>query len=191
MTSSGGPGEMLFPVVVLALPAGLPARQAGAHQEDHRDHGVDRGVRENREQATPTLTAMATCTAKAATAPSHTMAGRPLVDRTSDANIVLSGSSPGKTTGKTATRTLTTDRALERTSMSTSGRGTNPLRSVSTADAAKIFPHSGPKRSRASARIPVDPFEEGLGSDDPGGQAGAVGDVGDAGEAEHLGVLAR
>ena len=44
--------------------------------------------------ATPMVTAITTWTAKAAAAPSHTMKGRPRVDITSDANIVLSGSSP-------------------------------------------------------------------------------------------------
>ncbi len=57
------------------------------------------------KMATPMVTAMTTCTAKAAAAPSHTTNGRPRVERTRDANIVLSGSSPRKMIGKTAKTT--------------------------------------------------------------------------------------
>ncbi len=62
-----------------------------------------RGRRWN--SATPIVTAITTWTANAVAAPSHTMKGRPRVDMTNDANIVLSGSSPKKMIGKTATMT--------------------------------------------------------------------------------------
>ena len=52
--------------------------------------------------ATPIVVAMTTCTRNAAAAPNHTAIGFPRDARTSDANIVLSGSSPKKMTGKTA-----------------------------------------------------------------------------------------
>ncbi len=48
------------------------------------------------------LTAIATCTANASAAPIQTASGRPRDARMSDANIVLSGSSPKKISGKTA-----------------------------------------------------------------------------------------
>jgi len=54
------------------------------------------------KRATPTVTAMTAWTTKAPAAPSHTDHGLPRVDITSEANIVLSGSSPTKITGKTA-----------------------------------------------------------------------------------------
>ena len=72
------------------------------------------------KSATPIVTAITTCTKKAPAAPNHTESGFPRVARTSDANIVLSGSSPMKMTGKTAamtasdtaTRSATTGRAF-------------------------------------------------------------------------------
>ena len=48
---------------------------------------------------------MTTWTEKAAAAPSQTEKGRPRVDMTKEANIVLSGSSPKKMIGYTATMT--------------------------------------------------------------------------------------
>ena len=48
------------------------------------------------------VTAMATWTTNAAAAPSQTEKGWPRVAMTSEANMVLSGSSPMKMTGKTA-----------------------------------------------------------------------------------------
>jgi hypothetical protein len=47
------------------------------------------------------VTAIATWTANAVAAPSQTALGRPRKDKTSDANIVLSGSSPMKMIGNT------------------------------------------------------------------------------------------
>src|SRR6202012_4876587 len=55
--------------------------------------------------ATPIVTAMTTWTAKPAAEPTQTNRGRPRVDMTRDANIVLSGSSPMKMIGKTAKTT--------------------------------------------------------------------------------------
>ena len=54
------------------------------------------------KRATPIVTAMATWTTNAVAAPSQTENGRPRVDMTMEANIVLSGSSPRKMIGKTA-----------------------------------------------------------------------------------------
>jgi hypothetical protein len=50
----------------------------------------------------PTVTAIATWTVKARAAPAHTALGLPRVAISSDANIVLSGSSATKMIGKTA-----------------------------------------------------------------------------------------
>ncbi len=51
------------------------------------------------------VTAITTWTANATAAPAQTTAGRPRVDITNDANIVLSGSSPRKMIGNTAMAT--------------------------------------------------------------------------------------
>src|SRR5258707_1379076 len=61
---------------------------------------------------TPTVVAITTCTAKAAGAPTQTAKGRPRVATTREANMVLSGSSPGKITGKTAAATAGFTQAL-------------------------------------------------------------------------------
>ena len=53
----------------------------------------------------PRVVAITTCTTKAPAEPSQTAKGRPRVDITSEATMVLSGSSPTKITAKTAPMT--------------------------------------------------------------------------------------
>ena len=72
------------------------------HDERGRDHlPASRGFALDRFGFV-LVTAMTTCTTNALAAPSHTARGRPRDARTSDANIVLLGSSPKKITGNTA-----------------------------------------------------------------------------------------
>ena len=68
------------------------------------------------KRATPMVTAMTTWTRNAPAAPIHTANGLPRVAMTSEANMVLSGSSPKKMIGKTAKTTATFDGAPSRRS---------------------------------------------------------------------------